>query len=136
LKFYNKMKYLKKYESFDSNLILDIKDILIELEDLDFNIEYTRNTDNLDKLAGSIPIMNIFIRKNNNDFFYMDENVKYTLKRLANYLNIDLYGYFSDGKPATKFYIYRDNRDIRTQTIKMDEKWPRIHSLRIIIPEY
>jgi hypothetical protein len=122
------MKFLKKYESFEENdeLLLDIKDILIELEDLDFNIEYSKSV--------------IFIHKNN-DFFYMDENVKYTLKRLANYLNKDLYGYWSSGaginRLAMKFYIYRDNRDIRTNTSrgnsKMDEKWPRIFSLSVVL---
>ena len=121
------MKYLEKYESFDElDFILDLKDILVDLEDLDFYVEYSKTNSNI----------NILIRKNNPDnFFYMDENLKYFLTRIANYLNKDLTGYWTSGSTGVKFYVYRDSRGIRTNTSrgnsKMDEKWPRIYRLVI-----
>jgi hypothetical protein len=126
------MKFLKKYESFEENdeLLLDIKDILIELEDLGFNIEYSKSEES--------PFINIFIRKEYGVGWYFDENIKYIFKRLALYLDKDLSGYWSSGSGSIKFYVYRDERDIRTNTSrgnsKMDEKWPRIFSLKLIIP--
>jgi hypothetical protein len=78
------MKYLKTYESFEeSEFILDLKDLLIDLEDLDFNIQYgfdkndAQFNKNLPYSSETIPAINIIIRKNNeNSFFYVDENIE------------------------------------------------------------
>jgi hypothetical protein len=141
------MKYLKKYESFKENdeLLLDIKDILIELEDLDFNIEYSKSEDHIIPWSDEeSPVINIIIKKNASgtgkyDSFYIDENVGYVFKRLANFLDKDLFGYWNSGSSGgVKFYVYRDERGIRTNSsrgnTKMDEKWPSISSLRLIVP--
>jgi len=141
------MKYLKKYESFEENdeFLLDIKDILIELEDLDFNIEYSKSEDHIIPWSDEeSPVINIIIKKNASgtgkyDSFYIDENVGYVFKRLANFLDKDLFGYWNSGSSGgVKFYVYRDERGIRTNSsrgnTKMDEKWPSISSLRLIVP--
>jgi hypothetical protein len=141
------MKYLKKYESFEENdeFLLDIKDILIELEDLDFNIEYSKSEDHIIPWSDEeSPVINIIIKKNASgtgkyDSFYIDENVGYVFKRLANFLDKDLFGYWNSGSSGgVKFYVYRDERGIRTNTsrgnTKMDEKWPSISALRLIVP--
>jgi hypothetical protein len=129
------MKYLKKYESFEENdeLLLDIKDILIELEDLDFNIEYSKSEDHIIPWSDEeSPVINIIIEKNY--FFYIDENIKYIFKRLALFLDKDLFGYWrSESGNSNKFYIYRDERGF--VSLRRDiKKWTRISALRLIIP--
>lgn len=121
------MKHLKTYESFDENseFLLDIKDILVELEDDGFKVDYLFDT--------RCQIIHIFIDKPGY-LFKMNDNLIYILKRMSRFLGKSIEGFWRFGTESErKFYIHSDNRGIRTDLLKMDKNWPTISAMRLLI---
>lgn len=118
------MNYIKTYESFNDGDLQIIKDILLELEDDGFDIEY--HYDN------KFSITHIFIRNKNT--FYLCDNIKQSLIRISNFLGSSICGFWRYGTSGEqKFYIYSDEREIRTGGNKMDKNWPIISAMRLLI---
>jgi hypothetical protein len=142
------MKYLSKFwqgknknsESERDDIIQTIKDILLDIEDLGFNIEYKYDTPfnnthiSITHADNTLDRFNTSITK-----FKITDDIKEPLMRVSSLLDIygykeNLRGYWRYGSTKEdKFHIYPDNRGIRTQGYNMDENWPEMYSLRLII---
>ena len=121
------MKNLKTYESFEENseFLLDIKDILVELEDDGFKVDYHFDT--------KFKIIHVFIDKPGYHF-RMSDNLTYVFKRMSRFLGKSIKGFWRFGTDNERiFYIHSDNRDIRTDFYKMYKEWPIISAMRLLI---
>jgi len=122
------MNYIKTYESFNDTDLQIIKDILLEIEDDGFKIEYHYDS--------NFKITHILIKYN--EPFYINDNIRETFKRISTFLGKTIYGFWrGDMNGEQKFYVYSDERDIRTGGRtggnKMKVNWPRIYSMRLLI---
>jgi len=127
------MNYIKTYESFNESDLQIIKDILLEIEDEGFKIEYHYDS--------NFKITHIMInprREDNKLFkFTLSDNMIDTLIRISHFLNKTIQGFWRYGKMEqlheSKFYVYNDPRGIRTDGHQMDRNWPEMYAFRIMI---
>jgi hypothetical protein len=121
---------IKNFESFNNDKIETIKDILIDLEDDGFNIEYYYDSE---FKVTHIMIKNKLTDRHDRSLpFYISSNMKDCLKRIVRFLDkSQIQGFWRYGvSKEEKFFIYDDNRDIRTDGYTMDKDWPNISALR------
>jgi hypothetical protein len=124
------MNYVKTYESFNESDLQIIKDILLEIEDEGFKIEYHYDS--------NFKITHIMInprRDDNKVFkFTLSDNMVDSLVRVSSFLNKTIQGFWRYGNSAeSKLHVYNDSRGIRTSGYQMDKNWPEMYALRIMI---
>jgi len=124
------MGYIKTYESFNESDLQIIKDILLDIEDEGFKIEYHYDS--------KFSIMHIFIT-NKNRPFYLDD-IDDSVIRISNFLGKKIYGFCrGTSKSYPKFpspgeyKFYIDKEDIIDEHgNKMSKNW-YIYSMRLLI---
>jgi hypothetical protein len=120
------MKYLQLFESYD-DVQQHLKDIFIELEDdgYDINVYKRKDDNNRDEYRVDIRQKNIFFDKNLSD----------ALKTSVSFMTNLEYRYLATYKTThslpQKFYIYLDDRGLRTSGLKMGGNWPTCFGINL-----
>jgi hypothetical protein len=120
------MKYLQLFESYD-DIQQHLKDIFIELEDdgYDINIYKRKDDNNRDEYRVDIRQKNIFFDKNLSDA--LKTSVSFMINLEYRYLAT----YKTTHSLPQKFYIYLDERGLRTSGLKMDGNWPTCFGINL-----
>jgi len=127
------MKYLKYFnidESLDDTQ-QHLKDIFTDLIDEGYSIDIFRGYDDDGESEYRVTIRN----KDLSRLLIFDLLISNTLKKSISIMNEIGYRYSAnfhrvDGD-ISPFYIYLDNRGLRTSGLKMDENWPYTSRINI-----
>jgi hypothetical protein len=125
------MKYLKYFNSLNESLD-DVRqllsDIFTDLIDEGYDVEIFHGYDDSGKAEWRVTIRN-------KKLFNFDELISNTLKKSISIMSDIGYRYSAnfhrgDGD-ISRFFIYLDNRGLRTSALKMDENWPYTSRINI-----
>ena len=119
------MKYIKRFNESLQNDIQSLKDIFINLQDDDYKVEFNWSIGE--------PIKSISVKIRNplavNQIINFTNDITNTLKEAVSLMQFNGYSYRASftrhGHNSEIFYIYLDERGLRTNGMKMDENWPR-----------
>lgn len=128
------MKYIKLYKIFESNDFDQLKDVFLDLSDEGYDVSfYTGKDDN------QIQDYRVVIKKGNEPMdwrkktFNFDNILCETLRRSVLVMTDLGYRYQATYKVwhslPEKFYIYLDERGLRSSGVKLNETWPDVHSI-------
>jgi len=118
------MKYLKYFninESLD-DARQDLRDIFTDLIDEGYDVDVFKGYDDSGKDEYRATI------SRSKEIFFFDSLISNTLKKSISIMDELGYRYSANFHRAdgdiSPFYIYLDNRGLRTSGLKMDENWP------------
>jgi hypothetical protein len=123
------MKHLKAYKIFESNDFDQLKDIFLDLSDEGYDVSfYTGKDDN------RIEEYRVVIKKGNEKKTFNFESILCeTLQRSVSVMTDLGYRYQATYKVwhslPQKFYIYLDERGLRSSGVKLNETWPDVHAI-------
>lgn len=120
------MKYIKLYKIFESNDFDQLKDVFLDLSDEGYDVSfYTGKDDN------GRDDFRVVIKKDKK--FNFESILCETLQRSVLVVTDLGYRYQATYKVwhslPEKFYIYLDERGLRSSGVKLNETWPDVHSI-------
>jgi uncharacterized protein (UPF0335 family) len=122
----------KREEDESDEIEENINDILLTIKDLGYDVK-------VDKKISKINTTNTYDVSIDSDKIKIDDEFIKCLKELVLYMKIYEYNYsasYYSGPLPEKFYIYTDERGLRTRGFKMDENWSRIRKIKIFFHKY
>ena len=128
------MKYLKRFNESLENDIQSLKDIFINLQDDGYKVEFFSN-----KYVNDMgrPSNSIRVKITNplavNQIINFTNDITNALKEAVSLMQSNGYSYRASftrhGWNPDLFYIYLDERGLRTDGMKMDENWPTPYAI-------
>lgn len=120
------MRYIKLYKIFESNDFDHLKDVFLDLSDEGYDVSfYTGKDDN------GRDDFRVVIKKDKE--FNFESILCETLQRSVLVMTDLGYRYQATYKVwhslPEKFYIYLDERVLRSSGVKLNETWPDVHSI-------
>jgi len=123
------MKYLKRFNESLENDKQSLEDIFINLKDDGYKVEFFTN-----KYVNDFgrPSTSLRVKITNptavNQIINFTNDITNVLKEAVSLMQSEGYTYKAafkkHGWSSDKFYIYLDERGLRTDGMKMDENWP------------
>lgn len=123
------MKYLNRFNEFLENDIQSLKDIFINLQDDGYKVELFSNkyVNDMGRPSNSIRVI-VTNPLAVNQIINFTNDITNALKESVSLMQSNGYSYRASftihGFTPDTFYIYLDERGLRTIGTKMDENWP------------